>query len=74
MTVRENWPQWYKDHYNEDTERKRSRLIEMVNEAHSIGVFDRQRLSTATARAKNSGDTQVFGDMIKMHKFLRGRK
>jgi hypothetical protein len=73
MTVREHWPQWYKDLYNADTERKRSRLIELVNEAHNIGVFDRQALSTATARAKNSGDTQVFGDMIKMHKFLRGR-
>ncbi len=73
MTARENWPQWYKDLYNADTERKRSRLIELVNEAHKIGVFDSQALSTATARAKNSGDTQVFGDMIKMHKFLRGR-
>ena len=73
MTVREHWPKWYKDLYNADTERKRARLIELVNEAHKIGVFDRQALSTATARAKNSGDTQVFGDMIKMHKFLRGR-
>ena len=73
MTVREHWPPWYKDLYNADTERKRARLIELVNEAHKIGVFDNQDLSTATARAKNSGDTQVFGDMIKMHKFLRGR-
>ena len=73
MTVREHWPQWYKDLYNADTERKRARLIEMVNEAHAMGIFDKQALSTATARAKNSGDTQVFGDMIKMHKFLRGR-
>jgi hypothetical protein len=46
----------------------------MINEAHEMGVFDSQKLSTATARAKSSGDTQVFGDMIKMHKFLRGRK
>ena len=73
MTVREHWPPWYKDLYNADTERKRARLIELVNEAHKIGVFDNQALSTATARAKNSGDTQVFLDMIKMHKFLRGR-
>ncbi len=72
--MNDSWPQWYKDHYNADTERKRSRLIELVNEAHAMGVFDRQALSTATVRAKNSGDTQVFGDMIKMHKFLRGRK
>jgi hypothetical protein len=71
--VNDNWPQWYKELYNADTERKRSRLIEMINEAHEMGVFDRQKLSTATARAKNSGDAQVFGDMIKMHKFLRGR-
>ena len=73
MTVLEHWPQWYKDLYNEDTERKRSRLIELVNEAHAMGIFDKQALSNATARAKNSGDTQVFGDMIKMHKYLRGR-
>ena len=74
MTVREHWPPWYKDLYNADTERKRARLIELVDEAHAMGIFDKQALSTATARAKNSGDTQVFGDMIKMYKFLRGRK
>jgi hypothetical protein len=74
MTVREHWPPWYKDLYNADTERKRARLIEMVNEAHAMGIFDSQAISTAMERAKNSGDTQVFVDMIKMHKYLRGRK
>ena len=42
MTVREHWPQWYKDLYNDDTERKRARLIELVNEAHAMGIFDNQ--------------------------------
>ncbi len=73
MTVREHWPQWYKDLYNADTERKRSRLVELVEKAHSIGQLNTQARLAGLAKAETVGDVEVFGSMIKMDKFLRGR-